>query len=158
MTIARTLRMIALAGLLATPALAGELAWVGSADEREAVLSLKDPGTGHRPLEFWCNAEVDIVYVAWYFRPATSSEGMEASFTLSAGGIVIPVGAIGYNIENDNSFVLEGQISFDQIFRDFISATGTLTAQAEGKTEIFSLEGAREAAKPLLRMCGRERG
>jgi len=145
----------AILALIAQPAFAEDMRWTGGSDELNAVLNYGVPSTGNIPISFYCTPEVDIVYVVYEFRPANATEAMEVDFLLSAGGIDIPVGAIGYEILMDKSFMLEGQIIFDQKFVDFISAPGVITATAEGKSETFPLAGAREAAGPLLAMCGR---
>lgn len=93
---------------------------------------------------------MDIVYVAYDFRPANATEAMQIDFTLSASGIDITVGAIGTQILLDDGFVLDGQIPLDERFVKFITSDGVLTATAEGKTGTFPLAGARETAGPLL--------
>ncbi len=146
----------ALALAFAAPVHAAELRWFGGGDELNAELRYGTADKSETPISFWCTPHVDIVYVAYLFRPANATEAMEAAFTLSAGGLTIEVGAIGYNIEMDKSFVLEGQIAFDEKFVDFISSDGALTATAEGRTETFPLAGAKDVAGPLLETCGRE--
>lgn len=147
---------VALALTLAQPVHAADFSWSGGGDDLNAELRYGDAAKTETPISFWCTPHVDIVYVAYFFRPANATEAMEFDFMLEAGGIRIEVGAIGSEILMDRSFVLEGQIPFDRTFVDFISSDGVLTATAEGKTETFPLAGAREAAVPLLEMCGRE--
>lgn len=141
--------------LAALPAAAGGLVWSGGAEWNNAALKLSEPGTENIPLEFWCEKDVGVVNVAYKFMPANPKEGMEAAFVLKAGGVELPVQALGYNIEIDRSFVLEGQIDFDARFVALLSATGPLTVTAEGRTETFSLDGATAAIGPLVEMCGR---
>lgn len=152
----RIFRAAAMFLAFAQPADAGGMAWHGGGDELNAELRYGTADKSDTPISFHCTPHVDIVYVAYFFRPANATEAMETAFTLSAGGIDIHVDAIGYQILLDDSFVLEGQIAFDRVFRDFIASDGILTATAEGKAETFPLDGAKENAGPLLEMCGRE--
>jgi len=146
----------AMLSLLVFEARAGDLQWTGGGDELNAELRLSDPGKTTTPISFVCTPHVKVVYVTYEFRPANATEAMEFDFLLSAGGIDIKVGAIGYEVLMDKSFILEGQILFDQTFVDFIKSDGLLTITAEDKRQTFSLKGAREAAGPLLETCGRE--
>ncbi|MGE0502710.1 MAG: hypothetical protein AB7I79_18460 [Rhizobiaceae bacterium] len=146
----------ALALLLAQPVSAAEMTWFGGGDELNAELRYGTADKSDTPISFYCTPHVKIVYVDYDFKPANATEAMEIDFTLSAGGIDIEVGAIGYGIEMDDGFVLEGQILFDQKFLDFIASDGVITATAEGKTEEFPLAGAKEVSGPLLETCGRE--
>ena len=146
----------ALLAFIAHPASAAEMAWYSGADELNAELRYGTADKSDTPISFWCTPYVDIVYVAYDFRPANATEAMQTAFTLSAGGITIEVGAIGYGIEMDNGFVLEGQMIFDEEFKRFITSDGVLTATSEGKSETFPLEGVKEKVGVLLEMCGRE--
>ncbi|MGE3306745.1 MAG: hypothetical protein AB7I52_12325 [Rhizobiaceae bacterium] len=152
------LKRLAFAAMLSTLAYgvsAEELAWSGGGDELNAVLNLSVPGSIETiPLSFWCLPDIDVVYVAYAFRPAEAKDGALVDIELSAGGITLPqVQTSAVEIENDHSFVLEGQILFSEQFVALISSPGTLTIRAEGKAAEFSLEGAKEAAVPLLKMC-----
>ena len=147
--------LAALLALTALPVAAGELVWSGSGGERDAELKLTEPGTDRIPLKFWCVKDVDVLYVEYEFMPAQPTEGMFVDFVLSAGGLVLPtVNAVGYNIEMDRSFVLEGQMQFGAPFLALLASSGPLTVTAEGRTETFSLDGASAAMGPLVEMCG----
>jgi hypothetical protein len=152
---APTLKIVLAAIVLAAqPALAAERAWHSSGDETGAELRYGTIDKTEMPISFWCTPYVEIVYVAWQFRPTNPTEAMDIDFILSAGGMDIALSAVGYHV-GDTGYVLESQIIFDQTFRDFIASDGNLTATAEGKTEPFPLAGAKEAAGVLLEMCGR---
>ncbi len=152
----QTMKLALAAALLSLPSLvhAAQLVWSGSGDARNAELKLSEPGTERIPLSFWCEAGADVVYVSYEFKPARAFDGVEVDFTLRAGAIELPVvHAVGLSVEIDDSFNLEGQMEFNQRFVDFITSEETLTATAEGRSETFSLAGARQVAQPLLGMC-----
>ncbi|HTV67940.1 MAG TPA: hypothetical protein VMF90_05315 [Rhizobiaceae bacterium] len=149
------LALVLTAALVAQkPAAAAEMGWFSGGDELNAELRYGTADKSETPISFWCEPARGVVYVAWEFRPANPSEAMDVDFTLSAGGIDVPLGGVGYHV-GDTGFVVESQIIYDQKFRDLIASDGDLTATAEGKTETFPLAGAKEKAPVLLEMCER---
>jgi hypothetical protein len=138
---------------LAFPVGADELVWTGSGDATSAELTLGYPNSDYIPLAFWCVPDVDVVYVAYEFIPRHPVESMAIDFTLKSGDTIIHVAAEGRTIAIDDSFLLEGQIPFGQPFIDLISTGESLVVTSEGIEKQFSLDGARQAAGPLLAMC-----
>ena len=145
---------IALAGLMVTGVMAAdEPGWQGEAGAHGASLYYGIPQSDYAPVSFSCTPDGDGLSFALAFTPGAAEDGAEIEVLLQAGDIMVPLQATGFYVEMDDSFVLEGRTVLDARLADLLTARGTLMVFVEDGAEEYPLDGAREAAAPLLKTC-----
>src|SRR5690606_31158988 len=157
---ARTaVRAAALACLLPAGAVAGAAAaekpgWHGDADVDGASLHYDIPQSDHPPVSFSCTPDGNGLTFVFAFTPSTPIDSAQVDVLLRAGDIAVPIRTTGMHMEAPGRlFILEGRIVLDDRLIDLITLDGTLTVSVEDDVKEYPLEGAREAAAPLIRSC-----
>ena len=140
--------------LFVTPVLADDdLVWIGNAFDGGASLAFALPESDYAPLALYCETGSGMVNVSYSFEPVDATEGVEVPVLLRAGDIEIAIAMTGARSEMDDLFILDGTTPMDARFADLITSRGTLAVVVEDGAEEYDLEGAREAAQPLLEAC-----
>lgn len=149
-------RAVLVAGLIMPLGAAAEenLGWHGDATGDGATLYYGIPQSGYGQLSFWCRAGSNTVTFTFAFEPVVADDGVEVTVLLQAGDIEVPIRTTGTRLLMDDQFVLEGQAVLDARLADLLTSRGTLLVFVEDGAEEYSLDGAREAAAPLLETCG----
>jgi hypothetical protein len=127
--------------------------WSSMVSDVDAALMLREQGTSNTPLWFWCRTEADGVVVRIQFTPDNAEEELDTTFTLKAENVMIPVNANGFTLPSNGRFVLEGRIAMIDDLVALIGRGETITIEAEGRMQSYSLEGASSAASPMLDLC-----
>lgn len=150
----RPTRALVLAALLGGAAGAQEnVAWVGEAGEDEASLFYGIPQSGYAPIVFYCTPEAEELVFVYEFAPIDAREGVAVEVTLQAGDIVVPIQTVGHQLDMDDLFILVGHTPLDARLIDLVTSRGTLIVFVEDGAEEYPLDGAREAAGPLIETC-----
>ncbi len=153
---ARTaVRAAALACLLPAGAAAAEKSgWHGDADTDGASLHYGIPQSDHPPVSFSCMPDGNGLTFVFAFTPSTPIDSAQVDVLLRAGDIAVPIRTTGMHMEVPSRlFILEGRTVLDDRLIDLITLDGTLTVSVENEVKEYPLEGAREAAAPLIRSC-----
>jgi hypothetical protein len=146
----------ALACLLATGATAEEnLGWHGDANADGASLFYGIPQSDHAPVSFSCTPDGNGLTFVFVFIPNDPIDSAEVEVLLQAGDIEVPIRTTGMYTGDVRSrlFILEGKTVLDDRLTDLITSEGTLSVFVEKEKEEYPLDGAREAAAPLLKTC-----
>lgn len=145
---------LAFSPFMAGPAVAqDDLAWHGSVEESSAALFYGIPGTDYGPLSFTCSREGDGLTFTYIHEPIEAYDGVEVEVLLQAGDIEVPIRTFGWRLALDDTFVLEGKAELDDRLIDLLTSRGMLFVFVGDGVEEFPLEGAREAAAPLIETC-----
>jgi hypothetical protein len=146
--------ILAVAGLLPAAAAAQEGSrWHGKTDESGASLYYGIPQTDDGSLSFSCTRGGDGLTFTYTHEPIPAYEGLEVEVLLQAGDIVVPIKTFGTRLELDGAFFQEGRVSLDAQLIDLITSRGTLFVIVEDGAAEYPLDGAREAAAPLIETC-----
>lgn len=144
----------ALACLLSVATAAEEnLGWRGEENHDGASLFYGIPQSDYAPVSFSCTPDGNGLTFIFAFVPNNSIDSAEVEVRLQAGDIQVPIRTTGMHMEMGNLFVLEGKTVLDDRLTNLITSDGTLTVFVEDEVEEYPLEGAREAAPPLLKTC-----
>lgn len=132
---------------------AEKVTWFGSRSEDGASLIYGTPESGYGKIVFSCEAGHDELSFTYEHEPVNAADGTRIDALLAAGGMEVAIPTTGTRLEIDDVFLLEGQTKLDATLRKLLTAGGNLIITVEDGAEEFSLEGAAEAAKPLLQVC-----
>lgn len=147
-------RAAALACLLPAGAMAEEnMGWHGAAGPQGASLFYGIPQSDYAPVSFSCKPDGDGLTFVFAFIPSDSTDSAEVEVVLQAGDITVPIRTTGMHMDISRLFVLEGKTVLDDRLTDLLTSGGTLMVFVEDGAEEYPLEGAREAAAPLLESC-----
>lgn len=135
-------------------AISEEARWEGRAHEDGATLSYGIPQSDYGPVSFSCTRNSGEVTFVLAHEPVNAREGVEVEVRLQAGDIELPIRTVGARLELDDTFILEGKTRLDERLIDILTSRGTLFVFVEDGAEEFPLDGAREAAVPLIERCG----
>jgi hypothetical protein len=127
--------------------------WHGDANSRGASLFYGIPQSDYAPVSFACAADGNGLNVTFAFAPRNPTDGAEIEVLLQAGGIEVPIRTTGMYTEVGDPFVMEGKTVLDDRLTELITSDGTLVVFVEDGAKEYSLEGARDAAAPLLKTC-----
>lgn len=150
------LRAAVLVCLLPAGAMAEEnLGWHGDANPQGAALFYGIPQSDHASISFSCTPDGNGLTFVFTFIPSDSTDSAAVEVLLRAGDITVPIQTTGMHTDDIRSrlFVLEGKTVLDGRLTDLITSGGTLTIFVENRAREYPLEGAREAAAPLLKTC-----
>lgn len=127
--------------------------WYGAASPDGATLFYGIPQSDYAPVSFSCAPDGNGLTFVFAFAPNNSTDSAEVEVRLQAGDIEVPIRTTGMHMEMGDLFVLEGKTVLDDQLTDLIMSDGTLMVFVEDGVEEYPLEGAREAAAPLLKAC-----
>lgn len=145
---------VALACLLSVAAPAEEKpGWHGEARPDGATLYYGIPQSDYAPVSFSCASGGHGLTFVFAFTPNDPVGSAEVEVRLQAGDIEVPIHTTGMYMEMGDLFILEGKTVLDDRFADLIMSDGTLMVFVEDGVEEYPLEGAREAAAPLVKTC-----
>ncbi len=154
---ARTvLTAAALACLPAAGALAEESpGWHGEAGPHGASLTYGAAQSGHAPISFSCTPDGNGLSFVFTFILGDSADSAEVEVLLRAGDITVPIRTTGMHDDDIRSrlYILEGKTVLDDRLTDLITSDGILVVVMKYDTREYPLDGAREAAAPLLETC-----
>lgn len=140
------------------PALAEEnLNWYGQKDENGATLYYGIAESDYAPLAFTCSRGEDGLIFTYTHEPSGAQDGVEVEVRLQAGDIQVPIRAVGWRLEIDDSFVLEGKTPLDNRLTDLLTSLGELSISVKTHIEKVPLAGAREAVTDLIEVCRKPR-
>ena len=148
------LLVVGVAGAL-TLAMAQEGAgWHGEAGTGGASLSYRLAQADNATLSFSCTPGGDGLTFVFAFVPDDPFDSAEVEVVLQAGGIAVPIRTTGMHRDAAGAlFVLEGRTALDDRLAALITSEGTLAIVVGDEAADYPLEGAREAAAPLLKAC-----
>lgn len=150
---ARRLAAACIALSAVTVAGADELGWHGYSDADITNFFYGIPDSGDFAFSFACQPGSPNLAFTYLYEPADAVDGAEKEVRLRAGDIEVAIATVGYRSDMDDLFFLEGQTVLDARLSDLITSRGTLRIFVDDSTEEYPLDGAREAAAPLIEKC-----
>jgi len=151
--------------VLLTSALAVSLALEAAAEDRRRWLALSSPeartvvyGTpesGDLVISFSCKRATRQIVVGFIHEPVGAENGMRIGMELSSEGGRVRLDATGERLPPfDGRFLLLAETMPSPALRDMLTQGKTLSVMVQDGVEEIPLEGAAEAAAPLIEACG----
>jgi hypothetical protein len=146
---------VGISAALVTVAGAEEMAWFGARYDDGANLVYGIPESDYAPISFSCQDGSRTLAFVYEFEPAGAEDGTKVEVILQAGDILVPVETTGIRLPEIDIYLLEGATELDDRLADLLTSRGTLHVFVGDGAAEYPLDGAREAAEPLLATCGR---